>query len=247
MFRNKLCEMSDGCQYFKFGFCKYKDYCIKEHVKKICDKKQCDVKRCNFRHPKNCSYFKQFNYCKFGDFCLYRHEKKIDDNNEVLNNTLETILKEKVNLIDRLEIKILSLEKRLDALENVTSDTEKYNLDFIENINDVEDNGNTVDCELCGERFDNESDLKIHLNIHDVIPQVDGTEEKEIGYVQGENIDDDIPENWPDEDLEDFIIKCKVCGEEFDGKTDYNFHIDVFYQCKIRTNQKCPYRNFIVV
>ena len=89
--------MSEECKHFKFGYCRYVNNCVREHIKEICDKKECGVKDCKLRHPKKCNYFTQFGYCKFGSFCLYKHEKD-DTNLEV--KVLENKLKDKCLVID---------------------------------------------------------------------------------------------------------------------------------------------------
>ena len=44
------------CLYFKYGYCKYKNKCKKEHMKETCqDLNHCkDQRICNKRHPRVC-------------------------------------------------------------------------------------------------------------------------------------------------------------------------------------------------
>ena len=60
--------MSDICQHFLFGYCRYNEKCFKKHVEKVCDDNKCEIEMCELRHPKKCLYFEQFGYCKYGDF-----------------------------------------------------------------------------------------------------------------------------------------------------------------------------------
>ena len=77
--------MSEVCDYFKFGYCKYGERCFKKHVQETCEIINCDVKDCQLRHQKKCSYFQQFKYCKFGAYCQYKHEKQISYSEEEFN------------------------------------------------------------------------------------------------------------------------------------------------------------------
>ena len=86
------------------------------------------------------------------------------------------------------------------------------------------------------------------MDNHNLIPQIDGN---------GDEMqqDADIPENWDDEELEDYIIGCKLCDLQLQGKSLYNFHIDTMHGCRgcrstdqrKRSRHKCPYKDFIVV
>ena len=107
---------------------------------------------------------------------------------------------------------------------------------------------------MCVE-FSNSWILLNHMESQYEIPQIDGNQESESGncFNQHVNDEDNLPEKWPNEDLEDFVIKCKVCGMEFDGKSLYNFHIDTTHGCNVCRSQAdgahhiCLYRDFIVV
>ena len=49
------------CVFNKFGFCKFRLECRKDHSKKVCENKECDEK-CVDRHPKLCRNKEK---CKF--------------------------------------------------------------------------------------------------------------------------------------------------------------------------------------
>ena len=96
--------MSDICQHYKFGYCRYLENCFKKHITEVCEDKNCDVKNCNFRHPKTCTFFEQFTYCKFGDYCLYEHKNEDKKNDKIA--AFEILLNEKSLIIESLEQKL---------------------------------------------------------------------------------------------------------------------------------------------
>ena len=52
------------CKHYQTGFCKYRQQCTKEHVKKICNHKyECKDITCKMRHPKICKIFELFGKC----------------------------------------------------------------------------------------------------------------------------------------------------------------------------------------
>ena len=93
------------CSFNKFGFCKFREVCRKQHNNEICDKPSCDWTTCNFIHPKICRYRRDYNYCKFGEFCKLKHIEK------------EYNLVQKDALIDKLTKQMESMEIRISSLE----------------------------------------------------------------------------------------------------------------------------------
>ena len=69
-FRNK----SKKCLYNKFGFCKYREDCRKQHFLDKCSDSECD-QECDKRHPKECNRGES---CKFykKKICSYDHENR---------------------------------------------------------------------------------------------------------------------------------------------------------------------------
>ena len=62
------------CTFNKFGYCKFKQNCRKQHITEKCENDSCDTKTCNLRHPRVCRYFRDIGFCKFGEWCLFNHE-----------------------------------------------------------------------------------------------------------------------------------------------------------------------------
>ena len=98
------------CKFNKYGFCKYKERCIKVHINENCDDNSCDDLNCNSRHPKECRYYRKYQRCKF-DPCKYLHrEKNID---EIIKTKKDIDLKIKMidDKLEELDDKIVIFEK----------------------------------------------------------------------------------------------------------------------------------------
>ena len=92
------------CQHHKFGYCRFKDQCKKEHLKEKCQSLSActEVKSCNKRHPKACKRFVFEKFCRFNDDSAYLHLTR-DDSKEAHNEVIEDInnLKAEVDLLKR--------------------------------------------------------------------------------------------------------------------------------------------------
>ena len=78
IFRIKVKMENEVCLYQKYGFCKFKESCLKRHLKDKCkDLNRCKIKKnCEKRHPKLCRrYVLDQNY-SYGEDCEYLHEDK---------------------------------------------------------------------------------------------------------------------------------------------------------------------------
>ena len=91
------------CKFNKFGFCKFGNYCFRNHENRICENGECQVHGCTFRHPRKYRFFMEFSYCKFGSYCKFSHQtlrtlensKEIDDLNEEMHDLEESNKKQK--------------------------------------------------------------------------------------------------------------------------------------------------------
>ena len=113
------------CRFFKFGYCKYRNFCRKNHVSELCEDENCDGSVCEKRHPKKCFYFHELHRCKFGDYCLYSHN--LTQASSAVKDNLETKVK---NLEKRIED--LEKERRalMDDLRSLESTFKKYQVAF---------------------------------------------------------------------------------------------------------------------
>ena len=73
------------CLYQKFGFCKYRDKCLKRHIKEECQNpSDCTTKKsCNKRLPKLCRQYVLDTSCVYGDKCDYLHKEKVKSPEEI--------------------------------------------------------------------------------------------------------------------------------------------------------------------
>ena len=78
------------CSYFKFGYCKHREYCQKRHVKELCELSSCDIANCDKRHPIKCKFYRYYGQCKF-DPCMFSH-KRDDDGIDALKKEMEMVV-----------------------------------------------------------------------------------------------------------------------------------------------------------
>ena len=116
------------CKFFKFGYCKHREFCRRQHVIEICENIACDISMCTLRHPKVCKYYGDYRYCKF-DTCMFRHvEKENDPDTETPKKENELISKQIDNVeknIENLNNKILESEEIIAKLVEVDKKFEK--------------------------------------------------------------------------------------------------------------------------
>ena len=111
-----------SCQHHKFGFCKFKNHCQKQHMEEKCqDLAACrNIKLCNKRHPKVCKRYVLERFCKFGRECSYEHIITAIDHNNILEakkiKVLENNAKNQLERIEHLEEAIKTMKSILDRL-----------------------------------------------------------------------------------------------------------------------------------
>ena len=110
------------CLYQKYGFCKFKDSCMKKHLKEECkDLNSCKTKKiCDKRHPKLCRRYVSDQNCTYGEDCEYLHEggEKIPEGNKLEKRVeeLENIIKEKSLAENKMEVAVREMEKVVKAM-----------------------------------------------------------------------------------------------------------------------------------
>ena len=98
------------CLFNKYGFCKFKERCLKLHIDDNCADSSCNTSSCNRRHPKECRYYRRYRRCKF-DPCKFLHKE----------NNIDEILKTKESIDLKLKIiddEIKKLNEKIVAIEN---------------------------------------------------------------------------------------------------------------------------------
>ena len=164
--------------------------------------------------------------------------------------------------------KILELSNKIDVLEKLlTNKGENLQIE-VESLIETDKNNDDDICPICDEHFISSGILEVHMNTHNDILQLDGNacesviNINDVEYHENrqkneyESKDPSNPEEAPyffsDSNLEDFVIKCKLCEKEFDGKTDYDIHVGWYHQCDTCIStfnvgiHHCPYRDFIL-
>ena len=97
------------CLHYKYGFCKHREHCWKEHLETKCESSKCDGRNCEKRHPRECRFYNDYGRCKFGEFCLYNH---VDRNDPVLEDL--KLVKTKLEMV---EFEILEIKHSFEKLE----------------------------------------------------------------------------------------------------------------------------------
>ena len=122
------------CSFNKYGFCKFRLNCRRQHVMKKCEQ----LSYCSFRHPRGCRYLIENGFCKFGEWCLFEHTKKVNDDQEVIKEkskqieTLENILSEKETnkpleeVLTKMETKLETFEIQLSTMKNCLIEKDDY-------------------------------------------------------------------------------------------------------------------------
>ena len=161
------------------------------------------------------------------------------------------------------------MHSKIDRLEEVVANKEFIKNNLTEAVTIVENDGGDHNnkCPECDEVLESSGGLEEHMYLHERIIQLDGNakvSENSNDTIDHSNMklneyqtkDPNNPHEAPyfkcDEDLDEHVIKCKICGEECDGKYFYNGHVNVYHPCNICLTQfvgihYCPYRDFIIV
>ena len=132
----------EECFHQKFGFCKFKEMCRKQHLEETCKELSACLKpnNCPKRHPKECKRYEK-GLCRFGISCAYSHQEKstIKAGNKDINAKVEMLEKmvfEMAEKIMKLESKVKENEskdtsttveasKKIETIENVNNEKEK--------------------------------------------------------------------------------------------------------------------------
>ena len=98
------------CNFFKYGYCKFKMSCKNKHVTLVCDDEKCNPQKCEKRHPRLCKYMSKYGSCKLGSICAYSHNRK----NE--NNRLEKKIDELIAMVNKKNDTIVKCENKIEDL-----------------------------------------------------------------------------------------------------------------------------------
>ena len=112
--------MEEVCLYNKYGVCKFREGCRRQHCEETCREEKCEDKNlCQKRHPKICRKFLSEKGCRFGTECSYKHlsscpsPKQKDD----LTVTIELL----TSVVEQMSKKIIQLETEVGELKKTPS------------------------------------------------------------------------------------------------------------------------------
>ena len=80
--------MNNIFNFIKFGYCKLKDKCEKEH-----DNRECPEGSCSLRHPKMCKRYVMEGLCHCREKCAYNHRRKYNMPSEYNNDLNDDVKK----------------------------------------------------------------------------------------------------------------------------------------------------------
>ena len=232
------------CKYFQSGFCKFQEYCRKQHVKELCETDKCTSKVCIKRHPKVCKYFKTHNACKFNDLCAYQH----------IITTETSPMEELVNKINNLENIVNVMSKQIDVLTNL-EDTVKAMSDTIQvlevKIQSIHNESNistnkSFKCDHCDYIASKNSVLKRHVTSKHK-PKIPAPEkERNKDHDKSLQLFLSPEERAPEEEQispskleENHIIprktsfNCELCKHESKSSVALNGHISLNHNMRI--------------
>ena len=143
---------NEVCQFSKYGYCKYKESCIRIHYTQECQAlDECNIiKTCERRHPKICKKFSNGNICKFGNGCAYSH------NNSIQKQEPKD-LKDKVLVLEKT-VSLMNI--KLNYLENELKEVKKENVAKAKVDNEVKESKNT------------ENNMKVKISVKEVADKV---------------------------------------------------------------------------
>ena len=115
------------CSHYMFGYCKYKESCVKQHVKGECKKlAACKSKVCLKRHPKVCKRFAVEKFCKYGPGCAYLHRLDpsagVQKNKDIENDLKIKLLEEEVVLLRSQILQLGVMTQELSDKVDLMSD-----------------------------------------------------------------------------------------------------------------------------
>lgn len=141
--------VSQICHHHKFGYCRFKEQCEKEHVKEECQALSAckEVRSCNKRHPKTCKRLVLERFCKFGDECAYLHLTR-DNSKEVYTEVIEEVknlkaevdlLKKTVKSLSHIKEEAKGVKEEIKMVKEKISQLKAENLKMAKKISMIEE------------------------------------------------------------------------------------------------------------
>ena len=212
------------CQHYKYGYCKYKNQCKKEHVEGKCEALSAcpDIKACNKRYHKVCKQLAIQRFCRYGRECAYAHfqsETKVDAKcKETMVNDINIVKAELCELKETL-IRVVSRDletKQIDKSINILKDE----------INSIKNENASIlhKIDMLVQGLEKETETKQNMKQSNTIQQEGGFSCKECNYksrtkkdmkAHGKNHDKNKGKEW---------YTCDECQFSCQGLTTLKKH-----------------------
>ena len=114
------------CNYYKYGYCKFKDDCENEHENKECTNGSLcnEVRACPFRHPRMCKMMIMEGLCKRGQTCAYNHKLRLSHDKEEIKSLQEDV--------KNLNAEINDMKETLNSLISIKQEASQIQKDVMD-------------------------------------------------------------------------------------------------------------------
>ena len=164
------------CHHHKFGFCKFKQQCLKEHVETECEALSAckEIKSCRKRHPKTCRRFSLENFCQFGERCSYVHVAR-DHNKVAFNKIVEDmnnikaeldLLKNTVKSLSEIKKEGKVIKKSIEGLKAEIVKIKAENLQIVMKVKSLEED---METETDDNSDSDETDINDRAEVDEVL------------------------------------------------------------------------------
>ena len=123
------------CNFFKYGYCKFKMSCKNKHVTLVCNDENCNPSKCDKRHPRLCKYVSKYGRCKLGSICAYSHENHHRKNE---NQRLEKKLDELIVMVTKKDDMIVMCENKIEDLMQKNREKDAIIEKLVRDVKDLE-------------------------------------------------------------------------------------------------------------
>ena len=203
------------CPFYSVGQCKFKDQCLREHHKEDCKDSLCRRKGCPKRHRRPCRYG---NICKIYNkdkSCEFRHYFIDLDKNNKTYESVTNQLKDSKELVLKLRLEILELEK-LNKEKVLLIDDLSFKIANTVLPNDEE---TWYDCNETDQLKSDFSQLSSKYN--ELLSEL--AESKNL-LKQFSIQKDKVKET----------VSCKHCNSQFENEPNLNIHIESDHRVKCK-------------
>ena len=206
------------CMRNKYGFCKFGEYCRKQHNNELCDLETCDTFSCEKRHPQKCFYFNSYGRCKFGTFCRYAHRNEYNCTRDNTNNHIEEKIRELRENNNLIEEEVKTLKNDIEYLKRENDNLRKEVEKLVSKKEDTEKNDNSekekneYQCDICEFKSTKKNGLSVHKKKkHFINNQLDGNDSfNDSDECDNEDESSEIANYTRNEEIKEF--KCEWCG-----------------------------------